>query len=443
MKQSITFALVPFLLCFGINISSQIVTIPDANFKEYLVNNSEINSNGDDEIQVSEAEAFDGLMQCVSKDINSLVGIEAFINLDDLRCFNNNITELDLSKNLKLRRLSCYTNKITSLDISMLANLEYLNAHTNLLTEIDIKANDQLTDLYLQNNEISSMDLTNADNLVKLVMYENSLSSLDVILLPNLVQLSISSNSLNTIDLSNNPLLSTLKVGKMNLTEIDLSNNPDLKFLECDANNFTELNLINNRKLTYLDCSENQLQNLDLDSLLEMTHLYVDYNQFTSLDLSHLSKLIALGANDNKLTALNVANGNNTEMINFITYVNPDLLCITVDDVEYAKSAGWIVDETSNFSEDCSTFTEISSSEIAHEITLSPNPVNDRLFIFYEGIKIESINIYDANGQFLKSKSDNFDYLDVSVFDTGLYTMVIVSENGEIITKRFVKVEGQ
>ena len=32
-----------------------VVTIPDANFKAYLVGNSAINSNGDTEIQISEA----------------------------------------------------------------------------------------------------------------------------------------------------------------------------------------------------------------------------------------------------------------------------------------------------------------------------------------------------------------------------------------------------
>jgi hypothetical protein len=50
----LTILLVPFLL------RAQIVHIPDANFKAALVGNSSINTNGDDEIQVSEAEAYDG-----------------------------------------------------------------------------------------------------------------------------------------------------------------------------------------------------------------------------------------------------------------------------------------------------------------------------------------------------------------------------------------------
>jgi hypothetical protein len=60
----LTILLVPFLL------RAQIVHIPDANFKAALVGNGEINTNGDDEIQVSEAEAYSG-----SLDVSSYLGI--------------------------------------------------------------------------------------------------------------------------------------------------------------------------------------------------------------------------------------------------------------------------------------------------------------------------------------------------------------------------------
>ena len=41
----------------SLSLSAQIVHIPDANMKAALVADTFINSNGDDEIQVSEAEA--------------------------------------------------------------------------------------------------------------------------------------------------------------------------------------------------------------------------------------------------------------------------------------------------------------------------------------------------------------------------------------------------
>ncbi|MCG2418401.1 hypothetical protein K8089_05145 [Aequorivita sp. F47161] len=65
--------------------SAQIVNIPDANFKNALLNhNPVIDTNGDGEIQVSEAEVVTQLgylTELRDKGIENLTGIEAFINL--------------------------------------------------------------------------------------------------------------------------------------------------------------------------------------------------------------------------------------------------------------------------------------------------------------------------------------------------------------------------
>jgi hypothetical protein len=55
--------------------------IPDANFKAALVGNSSINTNGDDEIQVGEAEAYDGTIDVDDQGIADMTGLEAFVNL--------------------------------------------------------------------------------------------------------------------------------------------------------------------------------------------------------------------------------------------------------------------------------------------------------------------------------------------------------------------------
>jgi hypothetical protein len=82
----LTILLVPFLL------RAQIVHIPDANFKAALVGNSSINTNGDDEIQVSEAEAYDGTIDVDDQGIADMTGLEAFVNLTRLECFDNQLT---------------------------------------------------------------------------------------------------------------------------------------------------------------------------------------------------------------------------------------------------------------------------------------------------------------------------------------------------------------
>ena len=62
------------LVGFGQNVN-----IPDANFKAYLVGEPSINTNGDSEIQVSEATAFNGTIDCSFLNISDLTGIELLL----------------------------------------------------------------------------------------------------------------------------------------------------------------------------------------------------------------------------------------------------------------------------------------------------------------------------------------------------------------------------
>ena len=89
---------------------AQNVSIPDVNFKTYLVGNATINTNGDSEIQVSEATAFTSYIDVNNLSISDLTGIEAFTNLTRLYCQNNNLTSLDLYYNTALTYLNCSYN---------------------------------------------------------------------------------------------------------------------------------------------------------------------------------------------------------------------------------------------------------------------------------------------------------------------------------------------
>ena len=75
MKRSLLLISMGF---FAIPSIGQNVTIPDANFKAYLVGNTSINTNMDTEIQVSEANSFSGEISCGSMNISDLTGIEEF-----------------------------------------------------------------------------------------------------------------------------------------------------------------------------------------------------------------------------------------------------------------------------------------------------------------------------------------------------------------------------
>src|SRR5438046_1742981 len=94
-------------LFFALCAKAQNVNIPDANFKNYLVSNPAINTNGDGEIQVSEAAAYNTYLNVASKNISDLTGIEAFTAIPQLYCGGNKLTGLNVSSNKALYDLEC------------------------------------------------------------------------------------------------------------------------------------------------------------------------------------------------------------------------------------------------------------------------------------------------------------------------------------------------
>ena len=138
----------------------QNVNIPDANFKAYLVYNAEINTNGDNEIQVSEASAFNGEIDCWNINISNLKGIEAFTALTGLTCNENQLTSLDVSKNTALTWLTCVSNQLTSLDLSKNTALTSLNCEGNQLKSLDVSQNTALTHLDCEGNQLTSLDVS-------------------------------------------------------------------------------------------------------------------------------------------------------------------------------------------------------------------------------------------------------------------------------------------
>ncbi|MCH7534624.1 MAG: T9SS type A sorting domain-containing protein [Bacteroidetes bacterium] len=149
--------------------SAQIVNIPDANFKAYLVGNTGINTNGDGEIQVTEATAFTGTINVTFKGISDLTGIGAFTSLTKLWCQSNSLTTLDVSSNTALTQLYCQANSLTSLNVSQNTALISLYCNNNLLTSLDVSNNTALTALWCNDNSLTGLDVRNGNylNMVK------------------------------------------------------------------------------------------------------------------------------------------------------------------------------------------------------------------------------------------------------------------------------------
>lgn len=200
----------------------QIVNIPDSNFKNALID-AGVDTNNDGEIQVSEAEAVVSL-NVSFKDIQSMEGIQSFVNMEVLHCSNNQISSLDLSQNVNLQWLRCGGNQLSYLDVTQ--NLNLIN-------------------LWCDNNELSDLDITQNLNLESLWCWNNPLGSIDVSQNLNLEDLACSNTQLNDLDVTQNINLENLDCPNNQLIDLNLSANINLQDLGCDNNQLVNL-YINN-----------------------------------------------------------------------------------------------------------------------------------------------------------------------------------------------------
>jgi Leucine-rich repeat (LRR) protein len=172
------------LFCLGLN--AQIVNIPDPNFKDALVHfgvvdtsgnglgDSVADTNGDGEIQLSEAEAVIGLIVSYYS-ITSLEGIQSFTNLEVLKSRGNFVETVDLSQNGQLEWLHLSTNPLISLDVSHNTNLKRLWVYNNDLTELDVSQNPNLESLRCYTNNLIELNIANGNNTIldNFLAYEN------------------------------------------------------------------------------------------------------------------------------------------------------------------------------------------------------------------------------------------------------------------------------
>jgi hypothetical protein len=208
-----------------------IVNIPDANFKNYLVNNSAINTNSDTEIQCSEAAAFTGTINCSNMSISSLTGIEAFINLTSLICYTNPLGSLNVSQNGALTNLDCNSNQLTTIDLSNNSALTSLRIMFNSLTTINVSQNSALLYLDVGYNSLSVIDVSNNSSLVFLGCYNNLIENINVSTNLNLRNIACySNNQLNSLNIANS--------NNSNFTGMNAFTCPNLTCIQID-NSFT------------------------------------------------------------------------------------------------------------------------------------------------------------------------------------------------------------
>jgi len=69
------------------------------------------------------------------KELEGSLNLEEFFELEELYCYNNQLTSLVISNCPKLTYLDCSMNKLTYLDLNENSELNTLNCHSNKLTK--------------------------------------------------------------------------------------------------------------------------------------------------------------------------------------------------------------------------------------------------------------------------------------------------------------------
>nr|WP_315156265.1 T9SS type A sorting domain-containing protein [uncultured Flavobacterium sp.] len=388
-------------------ISSAFTLIPDLNFERKLIELKLDSGAPDGKVLTEDINKIKSLNVSFSS-IKDLTGIQNFVSLNALYCDVNQLTTLDLSKNVALVKLECDINNLTTLELSKNVALKELICYRNQLTTLDLSKNIALTELRSFENNLTTLDLSKNVYLTYLYCSSNQLTALD--LSKNFI--------LNTLDCSNNPLLSSLnlKNGQNHLIDynkLNLKNNPLLNCITVDDVTVANSVWKNNKEpfaiYSPYDCSlvtqipdpnfENKLIALGIDtdgkngvvlnssivSLISLnvsnssivdlkgiegfkalTTLDCSKNRLKKIDLSKNTTINTLNCSNNLLEKLDLSKNTTINTLN--CSINPSLSCIQVADIAAAEKWATTKDANVSFSLDCTKYTLIPDTKFEDKL---------------------------------------------------------------------------
>lgn len=155
------------------------IHFPDSAFQSYI--SAEIDSDQSGTLSEEEILAVTEMDFLNYPQLQSLEGIEKFVNLQALNVADTSVASLDVSGNPALERLLCQNNPglvslkfgsgsslkavncsntgITKLDLSQLPALEYLACENTKIKELDTSSNSSLRTLFCSNAGLTRLDL--------------------------------------------------------------------------------------------------------------------------------------------------------------------------------------------------------------------------------------------------------------------------------------------
>ncbi len=340
---------------------------------------------------------------------NQLTSLDITNNtvLQKIDCYNNQLTSLDITQNTALQILWCNGNQLTSLDITQNSDLISLLCYNNQLTDLNMQngnntnliqfgatSNTELTCVlvddagYMNSRWSNAIDATatysehcplgetyvpddNFENYLETHdAYGHTVAVGDANSMGNGIANDdyVTTSKINTITslnidyqnitdltgIADFTALQALHCQGNQLTDLGISQNINLTYLYCDTNQLSNLDVTHNIALQELNCSDNQLTNMDISQNVNLQLFNCNHNQITELDASQNTALQIFNCSNNHLSGLNLHNGNNINLTDFDATINPDLICVEVDDPVYMNT-NWAnaIDATAGYNTHC------------------------------------------------------------------------------------------
>lgn len=270
-------------------VSAQNVNIPDGNLKAALVGDNLINTNNDSEIQVSEAQAYNGDLILGNLNITNVTGLTAFTQVETINLQENNISNFSYTgvSNTSVTTLILLMNPLNSLDLSGMNSLEWLDIGYCGLNTFNPSTVPSLETFFAPNNDFTSLDFTGNISMKNIIIGSNtSLSSINLSTsLPDLwgIQVNYCNNLSIDLDLSNQPALTQVYADNSPLTGLNVANGNNTNFSVFKTNSTPNLTCIEVDDVAYstsnwTNIDANDDFSLDCDALPPADTIYVNIN---------------------------------------------------------------------------------------------------------------------------------------------------------------------
>ena len=236
-----------------------------------------------------------------------------------------------------------------------------------------------------------------------------------------------------------------------NMTGIEAFTN--LESIEGDFYEFITINLINLLKLQSIILPSNTLKTINLSTNTDLEYLsigngeleFMQYNGIGYLDLSNNTKLEYLNVYSlDSLFKINLKNhkANKLKIIlgwGASPYVGPNYntACIEVDDPVAATNKtfpynNWQILNDSYVNYYFDDVCTLSVEKFVNEnFKIYPNPATDYVSVEQkttDGVTLQSVQILDSSGKWIKSVKDHFNQIDASNLSKGMYLFVIQTD---------------